>query len=194
MKRFFGVFALLLIETPLFCAADDLIDAESIVSQLLAQPGVSYKSMMKAPDPNNHLCGKAAFVPPSMQSSFRNLYAEESPSADLDVMFDFGKASLLPEGRKQLDELAKALKTTELMRKKFTIAGHTDSQGSEDFNDKLSCARALSAREYLIKSHGVAAERLIPLGFGMQRPKNSVDLLAPENRRVEVRFIPNQAN
>lgn len=190
MKRTFSVCTLLLSGFPLFSTAHDLLSAEAIVSQLTAQPAPSYRSMTKAPDPNNHLCGNLVTILPTMQKSFRNLYVEASPATNLNVTFDFGNANLLPEGKRQLDELAKALKSTALAQEKFTIAGHTDAQGTAEFNGKLSCARALTARDYLIKTHRISFDRLIPLGFGMEILRNPADPAASENRRVEVRFLP----
>lgn len=168
-----------------------LMPAEDIVARLNSAPTMGFKSMMaKAPDPETRLCDSRLKLPPAIQAPFRNLYVEAAPSADLSVMFEFGKAKLLDEGKRQLDELAKALKDASLRTEKLAIAGHTDGAGTTEFNDKLSCARALAARDYVSKRHGIAADRLIPLGFGMSMLKNSLQPDAAENRRVELRRIP----
>ncbi len=117
----------------------------------------------------------------------RNLYVEAAPAVDLDIAFAFGKAALLAEGKAQLDELARALRSPGLRGERFVLAGHTDAVGSDDFNDRLSCERALSARRYLVEQHRIEPDRLLPMGFGFTRLRNSLDPEAAVNRRVEVR-------
>ena len=117
----------------------------------------------------------------------RTLYIEDVPKVDLDIAFKRGEASLLPEGEKQLNALAVALNDKRLSGQSFVIAGHTDTEGSADYNDRLSCERALSARKYLKAKFGISEERLIPMGFGFTRLKDAVDKLSPANRRVEIR-------
>lgn len=117
----------------------------------------------------------------------RNLYVEAAPAVDLDIAFAFGEAALLAEGKAQLDELARALRSPGLRGERFVLAGHTDAVGSADFNDRLSCERALSARRYLVEQHHIAPDRLLPMGFGFSRLRNPLDSAAAVNRRVEVR-------
>jgi outer membrane protein OmpA-like peptidoglycan-associated protein len=117
----------------------------------------------------------------------RTLYVETVPKIDLDIAFKRGLAVILPEGERQLDELAAVLKDQRFNSQKFVIAGHTDTEGAADYNDKLSCERALSVRRYLRNKHGLNDMNLIPMGFGFTKLKNTEDKLSQDNRRVEIR-------
>jgi outer membrane protein OmpA-like peptidoglycan-associated protein len=124
----------------------------------------------------------------------RTLYIEDVPKVDLDIAFRRGDASLLAEGERQLNALGVALADKRLSSYSYVIAGHTDTEGGADYNDRLSCERALSARKYLTLKFGISEERLIPMGFGYSRLKDTNDKLSQANRRVEVRRydgIPN---
>ena len=67
-----------------------------------------------------------------------------------------------------------------------SIEGHADPRGSEEANLKLSQARAESVREYLLASHGVAAERVTAVGKGSSALMKPNEPAAPENRRVTI--------
>ena len=71
------------------------------------------------------------------------------------------------------------------------VAGHTDSIGSDAYNDKLSRERAQSVANYLI-SRGISGQRLIITGAGERYPIASNDTEAgrAENRRVEMTIVP----
>ena len=71
------------------------------------------------------------------------------------------------------------------------IDGHTDDQGSEQYNQALSERRAVSVAQYL-NSRGVDPRRLLVVGFGESRPvaDNSTEFGRQQNRRVEVRISP----
>ena len=69
----------------------------------------------------------------------------------------------------------------------FVLEGHTDSQGRETTNQKLSESRAASVREYLT-SIGMSGSRLSSVGYGELRPiaSNKTRAGRQENRRVEI--------
>lgn len=112
--------------------------------------------------------------------------ASERRKLDLRIQFALGSAELDTSSLRQLDALAKALKSPELHNARIAIHGHTDASGSAELNLALSRARAQSVRDYLVDQRGVAVERLKVRGFGERR------LLAPSrpkaaiNRRVTV--------
>ncbi|MCB1895067.1 MAG: OmpA family protein [Zoogloeaceae bacterium] len=104
-----------------------------------------------------------------------------------DVLFDTGKASLKAGAMRTIDKLASFLK--ENPGRRILIEGHTDSVGSEAFNQTLSEHRAESVRDAVVE-RGVAAERIAIEGLGEAYPVASNDN-APgrqQNRRVEVVF------
>lgn len=102
-----------------------------------------------------------------------------------DVLFDFDKATLRPRGTQTLAKLAGvAMIVPEL---EFSIEGHTDSIGTETYNDWLSEARAESVADFLAQE-GVASARMETEGFGEDKPvaTNETDEGRQKNRRVEV--------
>ncbi|RMF59783.1 MAG: OmpA family protein, partial [Bacteroidetes bacterium] len=70
-------------------------------------------------------------------------------------------------------------------------AGHTDSTGPDDYNLRLSQARAEAVRAYLIERFGIAPERLVARGYGESQPiaDNVTATGRTLNRRVEFRVI-----
>jgi outer membrane protein OmpA-like peptidoglycan-associated protein len=84
------------------------------------------------------------------------------------IFFASGSAVLKPESKNELNKLEVLMKK----HPKITvqISGHTDSQGNEEMNMKLSQKRAESVVEYLVKDGGIAEDRLKPLGYGPKMP------------------------
>ena len=99
------------------------------------------------------------------------------------VYFDFDKATLKPEGRTKLDEAVATLNRYADIR--VEIQGHTDSLGTDAYNQSLSERRATTVREYLI-SKGIAASRMTSKGFGESQPvaDNGTKAGRAQNRRV----------
>jgi len=100
------------------------------------------------------------------------------------IFFETGRATIKSVSYGLLDEVAKALETHPSIR--IRIEGHTDSQGKDRYNLKLSRARAASVRKYLI-GRGVAKRRMVSEGYGETRPisDNRTAEGRAENRRVE---------
>ena len=84
------------------------------------------------------------------------------------IFYDFDKATLRPESQTALDELVKLLEENPNVT--IELSAHTDSKGSDLYNERLSQRRAESVVNYLI-DHGIAADRLTPKGYGESRPK-----------------------
>ncbi|TNE53635.1 MAG: OmpA family protein [Bacteroidetes bacterium] len=104
------------------------------------------------------------------------------------IFFETAKATLLPTSQNELDALIKILNDNSGMV--IEIRGHTDSQGSDATNQKLSEDRAKSVVDYLV-SKGIAAERLTSIGFGEKKPATTNDTEEGRafNRRVEFRIV-----
>ena len=105
-----------------------------------------------------------------------------------DVLFDFDKSVLKPEGKAKLDDLAGKVKAINL---EVVIAiGHTDSIGSDAYNQKLSVRRAESVKAYLV-SKGVEPNRIYTEGKGEKQPvaSNKTKDGRQKNRRVEIEVI-----
>lgn len=105
---------------------------------------------------------------------------------DGSVLFVSGKAELLPIARRKLDEVAKVLKDTN-SDQQISVEGFTDSQGSDDFNQRLSQDRADAVRSYLVQQ-GVPSQRITAVGRGEASPVASNDTAEgrANNRRVEI--------
>lgn len=102
------------------------------------------------------------------------------------ILFETGKADLKPESHKVLNEIGRTL--VQWPELKIEISGHTDSQGSESFNQKLSEQRGQSVKDYIVdKFDKVDADNLSVVGYGESKPIASNDTKAgrAENRRVE---------
>lgn len=104
-----------------------------------------------------------------------------------DVLFDTGKATLKPGAYATIDRLANALKQSQ--DRKVLIEGHTDSVGSDEFNQTLSENRAASVQAALFE-RGVSSSQISTLGKGESTPVASNDNAAgrQQNRRVELIF------
>ncbi|MDN3520954.1 OmpA family protein [Halomonas ramblicola] len=102
-----------------------------------------------------------------------------------DVTFAFDSAELRPGAEGELNSVADTLNNNPEVR--VTIAGHTDSVGSNEYNLELSQDRADSVASYL-QSQGVAANRMRTVGYGEERPvaTNDTDAGRAQNRRVEI--------
>ena len=110
-------------------------------------------------------------------------------SVDLVIQFDLDSAVLKSESRPLLDDLVVAMKNERLATLNFKIEGHTDAQGSEQHNIKLSQNRADSVISYLT-SKGIESHRLTGEGKGFSELLLPEKPKAAENRRVRITTQP----
>jgi OOP family OmpA-OmpF porin len=102
------------------------------------------------------------------------------------VNFDFNKATLTPDAKMILDQVAEAL--TARPDIKVEVDGHTDGKGSVRYNQRLSEHRAATVKTYLI-GKGIDGGRMTTAGFGKSRPiaDNATEEGRAINRRVELK-------
>lgn len=107
------------------------------------------------------------------------------------VLFATAKSDLTDNSKETINDLAIIL--NKYPDTNLTIQGHTDSTGSDSFNQKLSEKRAGSVAGYL-KSQGIADSRITSVGFGETQPvaTNDTDEGRTENRRVAFVITPNE--
>jgi len=117
---------------------------------------------------------------------YPNRPPDPPPSVTLTINFDYDSATLTPDGRLQVGNLARALKDERIKDYRVRIEGHTDGQGSDQYNQTLSRRRAEAVRDALTARYGIAFDRLETRGFGKSQLLNPNDPAAPENRRVRV--------
>lgn len=108
------------------------------------------------------------------------------------IFYDFDKATLRPESKTALDEMAQIMRDNPNIT--IEMASHTDHKGSNEYNLALSERRAKSVIDYLI-SVGISSDRLQHMGYGESRPKTITKRLAkeypqfPEGTVLDEQFI-----
>lgn len=109
-----------------------------------------------------------------------------------DLLFEYDSEELKPEAAETLKKLGTLINKN--MHARFTIEGHTDSFGSDEYNEKLSLRRAVAVKEWLEKNMDMREADIRAVGYGKSR------LIAPAsgsiaeqqiNRRVEMVISPN---
>lgn len=107
------------------------------------------------------------------------------------VLFGFDKSTLSSEAIANLDKLVKVLNV--YPDTYIEVQGHTDDQGTEAYNKKLSLRRAGAVMSYL-KSQGISGSRITTVGYGETLPKysNDTDSGRSNNRRVEFMITANE--
>lgn len=143
-----------------------------------------------------HRPGRPCTTPVAAEAPAPKPTAEKIKLA-ADALFDFDKATLKPEGKAKLDELAAQANALKL--EVILAVGHTDRIGSEAYNQRLSERRAAAVKNYLV-SQGVNANRVYTEGKGEVQPVTGnqcdnvrgraalISCLQPD-RRVEVEVI-----
>jgi OOP family OmpA-OmpF porin len=113
---------------------------------------------------------------------------KDKVTISLDIQFDTDKSDIKPQYNGRLKEVADFM--IKYPATTAVIEGHTDSVGSEAYNQKLSQRRADSARDYLIKNLSVSANRLTAKGFGEGQPvaSNDTEEGRSKNRRIQAVF------
>jgi len=108
------------------------------------------------------------------------------PRLDIEIQFDFNSDTVRTASIPDLNALGTALIDPSLSGSRIILNGHTDAKGANDYNLDLSERRAAAVREYLISHFPIDDNRLIAIGFGEERLKNTYDPEAADNRRVEI--------
>lgn len=113
-----------------------------------------------------------------------SLKLTETVAIDLKITFDTAKAIIKPEFESEVANLASFM--NQYADTVVTVEGHTDSQGSDDYNQKLSQSRADSVKAALITKHGIDADRVNAIGYGEAKPiaDNMNATGREQNRRV----------
>jgi OOP family OmpA-OmpF porin len=110
-----------------------------------------------------------------------------------DAFFDFDKSVLKPEGRAKLDDLVSKIRDVNL--EVIIAVGHTDSIGTDAYNQRLSVRRAEAVKAYLV-SKGIERNRVYTEGKGEKQPvaDNRTKEGRAKNRRVEIEVVGTRAN
>ena len=132
----------------------------------------------------NELCWRAA--PAAKPAPAPAMATKVTYAAD--AFFDFDKAVLKPAGKAKLDDLVSKVKGINL--EVIIAVGHTDSVGSDAYNQKLSVRRSEAVKAYLV-SKGIEKNRVYTEGKGEKQPvaDNKTKEGRAKNRRVEIEVV-----
>jgi outer membrane protein OmpA-like peptidoglycan-associated protein len=127
--------------------------------------------------------------PPPPEPPPTVVVTKEKIELDRTVQFESGKAVLIEDSEKLLDDVVKVLKDHPEIAL-IQIEGHTDAVGKDRANKKLSEKRAAAVKTYLIKA-GIAKKRLTAKGFGEDKPiaDNGTEEGRFKNRRVDLKIL-----
>lgn len=117
------------------------------------------------------------------------VYGQFKPElqVNLHIEFGFDSAALDVSQKPKLAKMCIVLQTSPI--NKIRIVGHTDTKGTDEYNERLSILRAREVARHLTKECGISASRLETVGLGERFPINPDDPAADENRRVEFQAL-----
>ena len=107
-------------------------------------------------------------------------------SVQLDLQFAEGSDKINPVSHALLINVARALKEPATAPGRYAVAGHADVSGNEPMNQRLSCARAIAVRDFLM-TNGVPGAKLTAYGFGSSQLLPGHAPTSKTHRRVEIR-------
>ena len=151
-------------------------------------PDLVPKKAAPAPAPAPRVAPPAPAPAPAPAPKPAPKPVKEKVTMAADAHFDFDKSALKPEGKAKLDDLVGKLKAVNL--EVIIAIGHTDSIGSNAYNQKLSVRRANSVKAYLV-SKGIEANRIYTEGKSETQPvaDNKTKEGRAKNRRVEIEGV-----
>lgn len=142
---------------------------------------------------------KAASPTPAAPQQQAEVYSPPESAGEVDfaagagvsvqVYFAYDSALLTDAAKVELDKLGEALASPEFSGDRWFIEGHTDSAGSEGYNEELSQRRAISVMSYLVERYGIQPDALIPVGKGESEPLDPAHPMSSANRRVRVKHL-----
>jgi OOP family OmpA-OmpF porin len=138
-------------------------------------------------------CGAPVAEPKAAPAPVAPVAAASKVTYAADAFFDFDKAVVKPAGKAKLDDLVSKVQGINL--EVIIAVGHTDSIGSDAYNQKLSVRRAEAVKAYLV-SKGIEKNRIYTEGKGEKQPvaSNKTNEGRAKNRRVEIEVVGTRKN
>jgi outer membrane protein OmpA-like peptidoglycan-associated protein len=129
------------------------------------------------------------------ESFQRDFFLDKIPEGDVEiegVEYDFNSATLRPKSLEILDKIVDLLKLNDNLS--IELSSHTDSRGNDEYNLRLSQARAQSCVDYMI-SKGIAKNRIVARGYGETKPiipQSAIDKMIPKSEEFEAAHQKNR--
>lgn len=176
-----GVAAMMLIGVTAgagFAQDDSSLTAEQLAAKFQAQ---MTRGLVIAPSDG----AAADATDPTAKLPADTTYVAMDPSAQVNIQieFDFDSAAIGAGQMDKLTTLCDVIKASDIPT--FKIIGHTDSSGSDSYNQNLSMLRAEEVKRHLVDDCGIPATKLVAEGVGEAFPVDKADPKADVNRRVE---------
>jgi len=174
----------------------DIVKALS--QPVLSKPGIKTRSLTRGlprDDASQSIGKKRTLVvieSKGEQAVFTTVTIPEgdnAPRVNLKIEFAYNSCELRPTAYQLLRELGNALNNPALVGKQISVLGHTDSDGSDQYNLSLSLKRATSVKNYLVSHFDLSPSRINVFGYGEAESllPNSSSYNKQVNRRVEIR-------
>ena len=130
---------------------------------------------------------KKAFAPEPKSSALMSmgLSSPVKKTIDMELLFGFGSAEILPKVKGQLGAIGEFMQTAQLGPGEFLIEGHTDAVGVPEGNRVLSERRAQSVKTFLVTQYKVSPAVIGTAGRGSDQLKDAQNPASEANRRVE---------
>jgi OmpA-OmpF porin, OOP family len=184
-------------EGGMVAAAPVAMAKPAVAAPVVAAPVVA-EPVVAAPAPVAPVAAKpaapvaAAPAPAAPAAPALPVVTVEKVTFAADAFFDTNKAVLKPEAKAKLDDLASKIKAITL--EVIIAVGHTDSDASDAYNQKLSVKRAEVVKSYLV-SKGIEANRVYTEGKGEKQPvaDNKTKEGKAKNRRTEIEVVGTRA-
>lgn|GEM_PF-1546332 len=138
---------------------------------------------------NERGCPRKQRSKPLEERDLEKEFVDKGIFSTNEIFFEFNSDEITPESFGLLDEVGRILERHKNWR--LEIAGHTDSIGSDKYNNKLSLSRAKAVKDYLVSNFEIIPQNLSAIGYGESMPiaDNGTTEGRALNRRVEFKII-----
>ncbi len=162
-----------------FAQDDSSLTAEQLAAKFMAQEATRGLVIAPADGTTTATADGATTLPAD------TTYASLDPNSQVNfqIKFAFDSAALAADQMPKLSTLCEVIKASDIPT--FKIIGHTDSSGTDSYNQNLSLLRAEEVKRNLVENCGVPDAKLVATGVGEAFPLDAKDPKADVNRRVE---------